>query len=207
MTALRRAVVAVASTAALVSTGLVATAPLARAVDTTSPVVISEVYGGGGNGGATLKQDFIELHNTGTTSVDLTGWSVQYGSAGGTAYTATALTGSIAGGAYYLVGEASGTGGTVDLPPADVTGTLAMSASSGKVALSSVATALACGMSCSTSASVVDLVGYGTANDSAGGHPAPGLGSTTSAQRPAGATNTGDNAADFVAARDRKSVV
>ena len=40
-------------------------------------VVISQVYGGGGNSGATLKNDFIELRNNGPTAVDLTGWSVQ----------------------------------------------------------------------------------------------------------------------------------
>ena len=50
---------------------LVAAAPNAQAVDTSSPVVISEVYGGGGNGGATFTNDFIELYNNGTTAVDL----------------------------------------------------------------------------------------------------------------------------------------
>ncbi|WP_295695051.1 lamin tail domain-containing protein [Lapillicoccus sp.] len=201
MTAIRRAAVVAASTAAFVSTGLVVTAPLARAVDTSSAVVISEVYGGGGNSGATLKQDFIELYNKGTTPVDVSGWSVQYGSATGTTYAATPLTGSIAAGAYYLIGEAKGSGGTVDLPPADVTGTLALSGTAGKVALSTSATALTCAATCSTTAGVVDLVGYGsTANDSAGMHPAPAQTSTTADQRSATGTNTGDNAADFVAA-------
>ena len=200
MTAIRRAVVVAASTTALVSTGLVATAPLARAVDTSSAVVISEVYGGGGNSGATLKQDFIELYNKGTTPVDVSAWSVQYSAATGTTYAATPLTGSIAAGAYYLIGEGFGTGGTVDLPAADVTGTLNLSGTSGKVALSTSATALTCAAACSTTAGVVDLVGYGAANDSAAGHPAAGLSSTTSAQRSSTGANTGDNAADFVAA-------
>ncbi|MGH7486963.1 MAG: lamin tail domain-containing protein, partial [bacterium] len=43
-----------------------------------SRVVISQVYGGGGNSGATYKNDFIELYNGGTDSVDLSGSSVQY---------------------------------------------------------------------------------------------------------------------------------
>jgi hypothetical protein len=51
------------------------TAGRPRAVSTS--VVISQVYGGGGNSGATLKNDFIELFNLGTSAVDLTGWSVQ----------------------------------------------------------------------------------------------------------------------------------
>ena len=44
---------------------LVAAAPTARAVDISSPVAISEVYGGGGNSGALYTNDFIELFNAG----------------------------------------------------------------------------------------------------------------------------------------------
>src|ERR1044072_7618446 len=47
-------------------------------------VVISQVYGGGGNAGATFTHDFIELFNRGNTTVSLAGWSVQYTSAAGT---------------------------------------------------------------------------------------------------------------------------
>jgi hypothetical protein len=50
-------------------------------------VVISQVYGGGGNAGATLKNDFIELFNRGASPVNLNGWSVQYASAAGTGWT------------------------------------------------------------------------------------------------------------------------
>jgi hypothetical protein len=57
---------------------LVAGAALAPA-----QVVISQVYGGGGNAGATLKNDFIEIFNRGTAAQNLTGWSVQYASATG----------------------------------------------------------------------------------------------------------------------------
>ncbi|MEJ7704599.1 MAG: lamin tail domain-containing protein [Geodermatophilaceae bacterium] len=47
-------------------------------------VVISEVYGGGGSSGATLKQDFIELYNRGASEASVEGWSVQYASSSGT---------------------------------------------------------------------------------------------------------------------------
>ena len=57
---------------------LVAAAPTAQAVDITSPVVISEVYGGGGNTGAQYTNDFIELYNNGSTPSSLSTWSVQY---------------------------------------------------------------------------------------------------------------------------------
>src|SRR6478672_12007569 len=63
---------------------------------TTRPtLVISQVYGGGGNTGATLKNDFIEIFNPGTAAVSVTGWSVQYTSAAGTTWQVTALSGSI----------------------------------------------------------------------------------------------------------------
>src|SRR5207248_3664064 len=47
-------------------------------------VVISQIYGGGGNAGATYKNDFIELFNRSSNTVDVTGWSVQYNSNTGT---------------------------------------------------------------------------------------------------------------------------
>ena len=46
-------------------------------------VRISQVYGGGGNTGATYTNDFVELFNAGAASVDISGWSVQYASASG----------------------------------------------------------------------------------------------------------------------------
>ena len=83
-------------------------------------VVISQVYGGGGNAGATLKNDFIELFNRGASPVSLNGWSVQYASAAGTGWTPTNLTDvTLQPGHYYLVQEAPGAGGSVDLPAPD----------------------------------------------------------------------------------------
>ncbi|QTE29989.1 ExeM/NucH family extracellular endonuclease [Pengzhenrongella sicca] len=192
------AVTAAALTALAVS--LAGVAPAGAAVSPTSQVVINEVYGGGGNSGATFRSDFIELANTGTTAVDVSGWSVQYGSAAGTSWATTPLTGSIPAGATYLVQQATGAGGTVDLPAPDATGTLAMSGTAGKVALSSSASALTCATTaCATAADVVDLVGYGaTATAFAGTGPAPAPSNTNSISRTAFA-NTANNAADFLA--------
>jgi predicted extracellular nuclease len=160
-------------------------------------VVISQVYGGGGNSGATYTNDFVELFNRGAATVDLTGWSVQYASAAGTSYQVTALSGSIAPGAHLLVQEAAGTGGTTPLPTPDVTGTIALSATNGKVALVSASAALSCGTACASAAGVRDFVGYGTANDFEGA-AAPGLANTTADLRAgAGSVDTDNNAADF----------
>src|SRR5687767_12205873 len=109
-----------------------------------APVVINEVYGGGGNAGATYKHDFIELYNRSTSPVDLTGWSVQYTSATGTSWASTALAGSLPAGEHYVVREAQGAGGTTDVP-SDVTGTIAMGGTAGKVALVNSTSALTCG--------------------------------------------------------------
>ena len=81
-----------------------------RAVSTD--IVISQVYGGGGNAGAPYKNDFIELHNRSSASVSLAGWTVQYAAtAGSWQRSSTPLSGSIPAGGYYLVQEAAGAGG------------------------------------------------------------------------------------------------
>jgi predicted extracellular nuclease len=170
--------------------------PVTPASAASPDVVISQVYGGGGNSGATFTNDFIELFNRGPATVDLSGWSVQYASATGTSWQVTALSGTVAAGAHYLVQEAAGTGGTSPLPAPDATGSIAMSGTNGKVALVTSATALACGTACAASAK--DFVGYGTANDFETA-AAPGLSNTTADLRAADGTDTDNNAADFTA--------
>jgi hypothetical protein len=164
-------------------------------------IVISQVYGGGGNSGATLRNDFIELFNRGPSAVSVTGWSVQYGSSAGTTWQVTAISGTIQPGQYYLVQEAAGAGGTTDLPTPDATGAIAMSATAGKVALVTNTTALPCGSSCATDANVRDFVGYGTtANNFEGAGPTPAPSNTAAVLRASnGCTDTDNNAADFAA--------
>jgi len=58
----------------------------------SATLVVSQVYGGGGNSGATYKNDFIEIFNRGTSAVSVAGWSVQYTSAGGSSWSQTNLT-------------------------------------------------------------------------------------------------------------------
>lgn len=127
-----------------------------------SHVVISEVYGGGGNSGSSFKNDFIEIYNPTASSVNLSGWSVQYASAAGSFNNITNLSGSIGAHKYFLIKGASGGSGTVGLPAPDITGTINLSASSGKVVLAKVTKSV----SGSTDSNVVDFVGFGSANDS-----------------------------------------
>ena len=160
---------------------------------------ISQVYGGGGNSGATYTHDFIELFNAGTSTLSLAGYSVQYTSATGTGtWLVTNLGGSIGPGQYFLVQQAQGAGGTTPLPTPDVIGTIAMGGSAGKVALLNTTTALT-GSGCPFAAGIVDFVGYGTtANCFEGAGPTPALSNTTAALRAGnGCVDTDNNAADF----------
>jgi hypothetical protein len=179
-------------------------------------VVISELYGNGGNNGAVYRNDYVELYNPTYFAVSLTGWSVQYASATGTgAWHAAPLGGRILPFGYYLVQLAGGTNGT-SLPTPDTTGTTNMSATAGKVALVS-STAPLSGTN-PAGGSIVDLVGYGSADGYEGSGPAPAPGTATSLERKSGplATASGmapggndassgngwdsnNNAADFVA--------
>ena len=169
--------------------------PILAAQTGSSTMVISQVYGGGGNQGATLTNDFIELLNRSASPVDVTGWTVQYASASGSNWQRTDLSGMIQPGQYYLVQEKQGNGGSVPLPAPDAVGGLGLSATSGKVALVSDSAALS--GSSPSSSHIVDLVGYGNANF-AEGTPAGGLSNTTAAIRKSGGcTDTDDNGADF----------
>ncbi len=165
-----------------------------KTVQAASPnIVISQVYGGGGNSGATYKNDFIELFNRGAAAVDVSGWSVQYASSAGTSWQVTSLTGTIQPGHYYLVQEAAGTGGTVNLPTPDASGSILMSGSNGKVALDDDSTPL----SGACPADYVDFVGYGSATcyETAA---TPALTNTTAALRNGNGTiDTDNNLSDF----------
>jgi hypothetical protein len=176
-------------------------AAVPAAVGATPGVVVSQLYAGGGNSGATYTNDFVELFNPGASSVDLTGWTVQYASAAATTWQATPLGGSIGPGRYYLVQLGSTAAVGAPLPTPDATGTTNLAASGGKVGLVSSTTLLTCGAtagSCSGGAGVQDLIGYGSAADFEGTAAAPSLTSTTAAARAAsGCTDTNNNAADF----------
>ena len=172
-------------------------------------IVINEVYGGGGNSGATLKNDFVELINRGTTTITLTDATLQYASSAGTFNQYHPLPSiTLLPGQTYLVQEAAGTTGTVDLaadfvapPPTNFNGSnspttpgFAMAGANGKVALVSNAVQIAG----PTDANVLDFVGYGTASQFEGAGAAPAASNTASVSRTNG-VDTNNNAADFTA--------
>lgn len=169
------------------------------AANSSSTVVISQVYGGGGNSGATYRNDYVELYNRSGTTVDLTGWSLQYASSTGSGWDSNKLPigGTIGAGEYYLVSLASGGAIGASLPAANISGQINMAAGSGKIALVGSYTGLS-GNCPVLDPNLRDLVGYGGADCGEGGTTAPG-GSNTTAQfrKSNGATDTDNNASDF----------
>ena len=172
-------------------------------------VVISQFYGAGGNNGATLRNDYVELYNTGASAVTLTGWSLQYASATGTGNfgaNLVALSGTIQPGGYFLVQLAGGTNGAaLSVTPNQSSTAINLAGAAGKIALVNSTTGLACNggsTACSEAqrAQFVDLVGYGNANFFEGTAAAPTLTATTAAFRKtlnAGLQDTDNNGADF----------
>jgi len=205
-------VLTVLAAAALAAAGFVAL-PAGPVAAVSPDIVISQVYGGGGNSGAPLTHDFVELFNRGSTPVALDGWSLQYTSAtgtgnlGATTTQLTGLTGTIGPGKYLLVQEASTAAVGSPLPTPDIVDPtpIAMGATGGKVALVTDAVTLGCNGSstpcdAAATARIRDLVGYGNANYFEGSGATAAPSNTTAVLRlAAGATDTDDNSADFAA--------
>jgi hypothetical protein len=174
-------------------------------MQTVAHVVISQVYGGGGNSGATYSNDYVELFNPSDTPLSLNGWSIQYAPATGAGLfsaNVTNLSGSLAPGQFYLVQLAGGANGNT-LPTPDATGSINMNTSDGKVVLVKTTTGLLCngGSTACTGAdlaNIVDLVGYGTANFYEGTGAAPSASNILSVFRKNnGCFDTDNNNTDF----------
>jgi 5'-nucleotidase len=168
-------------------------------------VVLSQVYGGGGNANATFTNDYVELHNRAAASADVSGWSIQYASATGTTWKANVLPDgtTIAGGGYLLVQLASNgsVGAALPSPLVDLSAGSNMSQTNGKVALVADDTELT---GCPAAGTVVDLVAFGTGTCGEGGGATEALSSTKAALRNGGGATPGTgcddtdaNAADF----------
>jgi hypothetical protein len=170
--------------------------------DDAANLVISQVYGGGGNSGAPYRSDFIEIFNRGNTTVNLSGWSVQYASDTATTWAVTNLTNvTLQPGQYYLVQESGSNTAFPALPASDATGTTNLAAGAGKVALVNGTTALS--GSCPSGGGIADFIGYGTTatcregTTTADNAPAPGN-TTADFRKAGGCVDTNNNAADFL---------
>ena len=183
----------------------------AAALTPDPPIVISQVYGGGGNTGAPYTHDFVELFNRSNMPVALDMLSLQYTSATGTgSFGATAQQlstfpsgASLQPGRYYLVQLSGGSIGTT-LPAPDHTGSINLSGSAGKIALVRGSTSLGCNGSstpcdATQEARTVDLVGFGNANYFETAAASTLTNSTALKRAASGCTDSNDNAADFSA--------
>ena len=162
-------------------------------------IMISQIFGGGGNSGAPLRNDFIELFNSGNTAQSLAGWSIQYAGATATTWSVTSLPSVVLSpGQYFLIQEASGGTNGAPLPSPDATGTIALAATAGKVAL--VKSTVALSGTCPSDPNIVDLVGYGNSASCFEGSPSSAPSNTTAIVRlNGGCTNTANNTNDFSA--------
>jgi len=161
-------------------------------------LVINEIFGGGSSLNSAFDHDFVELRNTSSLVIDLTGWSLQYASAIGNTWRSVNLTGSVGANSYYLIQlSASSTGGAV-LPTPNVSDTVSVSNTAAKIALVNSATVLSGG--CPTDTAIVDFVGYGAAASCFWGvAAAPNLTSSVhSLMRTVSGAQSKNNAVDFV---------
>jgi hypothetical protein len=158
---------------------------VATTQDNISNVVISQIYGGGGEttGSPTYNIVYVELFNRSASPVSLNGWALQYGSALGLFGGATGSdifnlpNVTLNPGQHYLIalGTASAFGAPLPIA-ADASSTaIDLSASSGKLVLTNTTTWLNCGSTaspCSSAqfATTVDGVAYGAAGNGTAGN-------------------------------------
>ena len=164
----------------------------------SSNLVISQIYIGTGDGDSKPRNQYLELFNRGTLTVNLQGYTLQYAQEGMNTWQTFPLSGSISPGQYYLI-RANGTFGTANLPQPDLTISLTFPLTIGKFALVNDTAAL--DTSCSTDPKVVDLVGYGptSCSETRALTPPTELQLLAHLRKGGGCTDSDSNFADFSA--------
>lgn len=167
-------------------------------------LIITEVYGAGGNAGADLNADFVEIKNVSGSPISLNGTSLQYRSSGGTAAAngVASLTGTVPAGEHFLIQtSAEGDPDGAELGPTDlVVSGVSMSGTAGTVWLANTTTNLTLTPGSVVNATnVIDLVGFGATNTFETG-PTAALTLTSSAGRTNETVDGDNNGADFTVA-------
>lgn len=196
---LRRPALVLGAGLATLAAGLTP-APALAAPD-GSGLVISEVYGAGGNNGAVYNADFVELYNPTGAAIPVDGLAVHYRSAGGgSGGSPYALTGSVPAGGHFLIQMSNtGTNGAA-LPAPDATASPAfsMAAAGGQVYLLEGTTAITDTGDMAGRAGVVDMVGATSSASAYETAPtASGASASNSLNRSSTGADTDDNSADF----------
>jgi endonuclease G, mitochondrial len=176
----------------------------------STSIVISQLYGGGGNTGAVFQNDFVELFNRGSSPVNLNGWSTQYASSGGTEFLVTPLSNvTLQPGQYYLVQYASNGAIGTTLPTVDLVAPIVtnnagnmfipnLSSTTGKIALVNSVVRLPASTCPISDTSIIDFVGYGASASCSEGTKTGDLSAATSAKRNSnGCADTDNNLVDF----------
>lgn len=133
----------------------------------SAEVVFSQVYGAGGNAGAVLDSDYVELFNNGTAPQSLSGWSIQYTSANGSGWSSNKFllpNVTLQPGQYYLVAmsAAGSNGAALPTPDAVASPAIAMAAGAGKVLLAKTTDSQT--GNCPSGAQIADFAAYGATN-------------------------------------------
>ncbi|MEP9383100.1 ExeM/NucH family extracellular endonuclease [Nocardioides sp. KR10-350] len=195
--------IAVSAALALTVAGLTGYLAPAHANPDGTGLVISEVYGAGGNSGAVYDADFVELYNPTDAAISLNGLAIHYRSAGGgSGGTPYALAGTVPAHGHWLVQMSkSGTNGTA-LPTPDQTASPAfsMAAAGGQVALQEGTSIIATSGDVTGTDGLVDFFGGSGAASYEGAAATKAATATQSLNRTADGADTDDNAADFTLA-------
>ena len=194
----RRARLAVLASAAMALTGLQLFAPPPANAAGSTGLVIKEVYGAGGNTGATYNADFVELYNPQGTAQSMNGLSVQYRSAGGGVGGTQALPNkSVPPGGYFLIQMSSTGSFGAPLPAVDLVATspIAMAAGGGQVILGTASTYGTGNLA--GAPTVTDMVGQSAATSFETTAASVAGNATNSLNRAGNGADTNSNIADF----------
>jgi uncharacterized protein YjdB len=167
----------------------------------STTLLISAVYGAGGNTGATYNKDFVQLYNMTDNPINLDGYSIQYSSSTGTSWSSKVNLSnvSILAKGFYLIHLSGGAIG-IALPNPDQTGDISMAATAGKVALLNSTNQLPTEANPVNNTNVIDFVGFGSGtNGFEGNGPAPAPSTTTFIRRSTLNQESNNNATDFEA--------